>query len=298
MAIATVNPATAETERTYEALTPAEIDERIARAAAAFRGYRRVPPAERASALRRAADLLEREQDALARVMSREMGKLLQAGRDEAVKCARGCRYYADHAASLLRRRAGGERRRTAASSATSRSGGARGHAVELSVLAGVPLCGARPDGRQRRLLKHASNVTACALAHRGDPARAGFPAGVFQTLLIGCRAVAHVIDDPRIARRDADRQRRRRAAGRRQRAGQAAEEDGARARRQRPFIVLADARISPRRSRRAVSARMINSGQSCIAAKRFIVARAQCADEFERRVRGRMRAAERWAIR
>ena len=102
MAIATVNPATAETERTYEALTPAEIDERIARAADAFRSYRRVPLAERASALRRAADLLEREQDALARVMSREMGKLLQAGRDEAVKCARGCRYYADHAASLL----------------------------------------------------------------------------------------------------------------------------------------------------------------------------------------------------
>src|SRR5688572_2115005 len=102
MPIATINPATAETLKTFAALTDAELDDRIALAARTFQTYRRIPLAERAGWLGRAADILEAEQDAFGRLMTTEMGKLLKAGREEAVKCAWGCRFYAEHARRML----------------------------------------------------------------------------------------------------------------------------------------------------------------------------------------------------
>ena len=102
MAIASINPATGETVQTFDELTEAELDEKLELAARAFRTFRRSGIAERAEALRRAAAILEAEQDALGRVMAIEMGKIVKAGREEAAKCAWGCRFYADGAAAML----------------------------------------------------------------------------------------------------------------------------------------------------------------------------------------------------
>ena len=102
MAIATINPATGETVRSFEALSDGEVDAKIALAAAAYRSYRRVPLADRAALLLRAADILEAESDAIGRLMTLEMGKLVKAGKDEALKCALGCRFYAEHGRASL----------------------------------------------------------------------------------------------------------------------------------------------------------------------------------------------------
>ncbi len=102
MPIATINPATAETLQTFDALSGAEIDARIARAALTFRTYRRTPIAERAERMLRAAAILEAEQATFGRMMTTEMGKLVKAGSEEAAKCAWGCRFYAENAARML----------------------------------------------------------------------------------------------------------------------------------------------------------------------------------------------------
>src|SRR5262249_42076617 len=100
--IASINPATGETLRTFEPLTGALIDEKITRAEAAFRNYRSTTPSDRARWLQAAANFLDSEQDRLARIMTLEMGKPIGAARAEAAKCALGCRYYAEHGAQFL----------------------------------------------------------------------------------------------------------------------------------------------------------------------------------------------------
>ncbi|HEV2885471.1 MAG TPA: aldehyde dehydrogenase family protein, partial [Jatrophihabitans sp.] len=102
MPIATTNPATGETVRTFPALDAAALEARIARAASAFERWRRAPVAERAAVVRHAGDILDRERDALGRIMTLEMGKPLKAAVEEAAKCASGCRYYAEHAEAFL----------------------------------------------------------------------------------------------------------------------------------------------------------------------------------------------------
>ena len=102
MPIATVNPATAETLKTFDPLTDAQIDARIERAAVTFRSYRRTPLSERADGMLRAAQILESEQSQFGRMMTTEMGKLVKAGSEEAAKCAWGCRFYAENAARML----------------------------------------------------------------------------------------------------------------------------------------------------------------------------------------------------
>jgi len=102
MAIATVNPATGETLETFQALTSAQIEQNIQLAVTAFRAERKTPFAERARRMREAADILERDKDKFAHLMTLEMGKPYKAAVAEAVKCAGGCRYYADNAEHFL----------------------------------------------------------------------------------------------------------------------------------------------------------------------------------------------------
>ena len=173
MPIATINPATAETLQTFDALTDAQLDDKIAHAARTFQAYRRTPLAERAAWMLRAAEILEAEQDAFGRLMTTEMGKLVKAGREEAAKCAWGCRFYAEHAAAHARRRAGAEHGDRELRPLPAARPDPRGDAVELSVLAGLPPRGARADGRQRRAAQARVERAAVRARDRGHlPAR------------------------------------------------------------------------------------------------------------------------------
>ena len=279
--IATVNPATGKTVRTFAALTEAELDSRIGRADSAWRRYRNTSFAERRRWLERAAEILESEQDTFGRLMTLEMGKPITAARQEAAKCATACRYYVEHGERLL------------ADEAVD-TGGPRSFVRYQPigpVLAVMPwnfpfwqvfrfLAPALTAGNVG-LLKHASNVPQCALAIEEIVRRAGFPEDVFQTLLIPSGMVPRILDDPRVkaatltgsepAGRDVA------ALAGRNIKKTVLELGGS-----DPFVVTAHADLDAA-ARTAALARCVNSGQSCIAAKRFIVVEA-VADEFERR--------------
>jgi succinate-semialdehyde dehydrogenase/glutarate-semialdehyde dehydrogenase len=279
--IATINPATGEIVARFDALTEAQLDDKLARAAEAFRAYRHTTFAERAVWMRRAAEILEAEKDAFGRIMTLEMGKPLAAARQEAAKCATACRYYVEHAERLL----ADELVETGGSMSFIR------YQPIGAVLAIMPwnfpfwqvfrfLAPALMAGNVG-LLKHASNVPRCALAIEDIVRRAGFPADVFQTLLIGAEQVRAVIDDPRVKAVTLTGSE---TAGR-----QVAAQAGRQIKKcvlelggSDPFIVMPSADLAAA-VRTAVQARVINNGQSCIAAKRFIVEEA-VADEFERR--------------
>jgi succinate-semialdehyde dehydrogenase/glutarate-semialdehyde dehydrogenase len=269
-------------------MTDAAVDAAIARAAETFRVWRRTPLAERTRALSRAAAILEDEQDALGRVMTLEMGKLLQAARDEAAKCAWGCRFYAEQAASMLADEP------VASSAARS--------FVRYQPLG--PLLAVMPwnfpfwqvfrfaapalAAGNVVLLKHASNVPQCALRIEDVLRRAGVPEGAFQTLLAEVAQVGRIIDDPRVAgvtltgSEHAGRQIAGRSGGQLKKT--VLELGGS-----DPFIVLPSANLAAA-IETGVKARMVNNGQSCIAAKRFILVGA-IADAFERGFTERVQA-------
>jgi succinate-semialdehyde dehydrogenase/glutarate-semialdehyde dehydrogenase len=288
VAIATINPATGETVRTFEPHTRAQVDEKIALSAAVFRAYRRTPLPERAERMRRAAQILEDEQDTLGRLMTLEMGKLLKAGREEAVKCAWGCRYYAENAERFL---ADEPAKSTATESFI--------HYQPLgTILAVMPwnfpfwqvfrLAAPALMAGNVVLLKHASNVPQCALAIEDVFRRAGFPEGAFQTLLIGSSDVQRVLEDRRVAGVS--------LTGSEHAGRQVASVAGKELKKtvlelggSDPFIVTPTADLDAA-IETAVKARIVNSGQSCIAAKRFIVLDT-IADIFEQRFADRMKA-------
>ena len=286
MAIATINPATGETVRTFEPLTDSQIDERIARAAAAFRTYRRTALPQRAEWMMRAATILESEQETFGRLMTLEMGKLLKAGREEAVKCAWGCRYYAENAARFL----SDEPAPSTATESFIR------YQPLGPILAVMPwnfpfwqvfrLASPALMAGNVVLLKHASNVPQCALAIEDIIRRAGFPDDVFQTLLIGSGPVQRILEDSRIAGVSLTGSE---GAGRQVAsvAGKELKKTVLELGGSDPFIVTASADLDAA-VETAVRARVINSGQSCIAAKRFIVV-DPIADVFERRFTERM---------
>jgi len=279
--IASVNPATGARLRLFEALSEAQVEQRLVLATRAFPPWRQTPMAERASCLRRAADLLEGEKTRWGELMTLEMGKPIGAAIAEAEKCASGCRYYAEHASEFLADEA-------AATDASRSFVRYEPLGVVLAIMPwnfpfwqvfrfAAPALAAGNVG----LLKHASNVPQCALAIEEIFRRSGFPEGVFQTLLIGSERVAALIEDARIAAvtltgSEAAGSSVGRAAG-----GQikktVLELGGS-----DPFVVLPSASLDQAIST-AVRARTINNGQSCIAAKRFIVHR-DIAPEFERR--------------
>ena len=281
MPIATINPATGETLRTFAPLTEPELEARLACADEAYRRHRRTAIADRARLMLRAAEILEQEKDRFGRLMVTEMGKPLKAAVDEATKSASGCRYYAEHAARFL----ADEVVETSAARSWVR------YQPIGPVLAVMPwnfpfwqvfrFAAPALMAGNVGLLKHASNVPQCALAIEEIFRRAGFAEGVFQTLLIETDQVRRVIEDPRVAAVT--------LTGSTGAGGHVASAAGRAIKKtvlelggSDPFIVLPSADLDLA-VRTAVRARVINNGQSCIAAKRFIV-HERIADEFERR--------------
>jgi succinate-semialdehyde dehydrogenase/glutarate-semialdehyde dehydrogenase len=288
MAIATINPATGETLRTFNPLTESELDDKIAHAAKTFQTYRGIPLAERAAWLLRAAEILEAEQGALGRLMTTEMGKLVKAGGEEAAKCAWGCRFYAEQAPRMLADT-------PAESTATTSFVRYKPLGPILAVMpSNFPfwqvfrLAAPALMAGNVVLLKHASNVPQCALAIEDIIRRAGFPDGAFQALLIPPDQVQRVLDDPRVAAvslTGSEGAGRSIAAAAGRQIKKAVLELGG----SDPFIVMPSADLRAAIDT-AVKARVVNSGQSCIAAKRFIVAEA-AADAFERGFTAKMQA-------
>jgi succinate-semialdehyde dehydrogenase/glutarate-semialdehyde dehydrogenase len=293
MPIATVNPANGETLKTYDALGAEEIERRLATAAATFRSYRTTPFAERARLLLRAADLLDEDQDDIAQVMTTEMGKPVKQARAEAAKCAKAMRWYADHAEELL---ADEEPPESAA-----RDSGASRVIVRYRplgpVLAVMPwnfplwqvVRFAAPAlmAGNVGLLKHASNVPQTALYLEDLFRRAGFPDGCFQTLLIGSGAVEDILRDPRIKAATLTGSE---PAGRAVAsvAGEEIKKTVLELGGSDPFVVMPSADID-KAARTAVTARVQNNGQSCIAAKRFIV-HTDVFDDFAERFAAAMK--------
>src|SRR5881392_942553 len=200
MAIASINPATGELSKRFDSHTDGEIESALDRAVSAFEKYRASSFAERAVKLRHAAEMLEKDREHFARIITSEMGKLLRGSIDEIEKCARGCRFYAEHGEKFL--------------SEQIVSSDARRSYVRYDplgvVLAIMPwnfpfwqvfrFAAPALMAGNVGLLKHASNVPQCALAIEEVLRGAGFEDGVFQTLLVGSDRVAAIIEDPRVA--------------------------------------------------------------------------------------------------
>ncbi|MGC2416580.1 MAG: NAD-dependent succinate-semialdehyde dehydrogenase [Candidatus Acidiferrales bacterium] len=288
MAIATINPATGELLKSFEPLSDSQINEKIRRAAEAFPKFRALTFAQRAHMMREAADILESEKNAIARLMTTEMGKTLRSAVDEAVKCAWVCRHYADRAEAFL----ADEIIQTNATRSYVRY-------QPLGIIL-VVMPWNFPFWQAFRfiapglmagnvgLLKHASNVPQCALKIEEVLCRAGFPEGVFQTLLIGADKVDRILDDPRIAAATltgSEEAGVNVGAGAAKRIKKVVLELGG----SDPFVVMPSANFDEAVAT-AVKARTINNGQSCIAAKRFIIAES-IADRFEREFVARMQA-------
>jgi succinate-semialdehyde dehydrogenase/glutarate-semialdehyde dehydrogenase len=280
MAIATINPATGKVEKTFEPLSDVQIEVKLQTAADTFAKYRHVPFAERARMMLKAAEILEKEKENFARVMTTEMGKTFRSAVDEAAKCAWVCRYYAENAEKFL----ADEIVETTAKRSYIR------YQPLGPVLAVMPwnfpfwqvMRFAAPAlmAGNVGLLKHASIVPQSALLIEEVFRRAGFPAGCFQTLLIGSNKVDRVLGDPRVM-----------AATLTGSEGAGIEVGIGAAKRIKkvvlelggsdPFIVMPTANLEVATAT-AVKARIFNNGQSCIAAKRFVVAEP-IADKFEK---------------
>jgi len=279
MAIATINPATGEVLKTFEPLMAAQIEQKLQLAESAFRTHRRTTFPERAQNMLRAAEILEKEKDECARLMTLEMGKPLKAAVAEALKCALGCRYYAENSERFL----ADEMVETSAKRSFIR------YLPIGPILAIMPwnfpfwqvfrfVAPALMAGNVA-LLKHASNVPQCALRIEEILRRAGFAEGVFQTLLIGSGPVDGILNDSRVVAATLTGSE---LAGIQvgisaaKRVKKVVLELGG----SDPFIVMPSADLDAAVAT-AVEARVQNNGQSCIAAKRFIVAE-KIADKFE----------------
>ena len=289
MALTTINPATGDTIAEFEEHSVDEVERRLTASVEAFREWSARPIPERAAVLSRMAGLLETERDRLAGLMTLEMGKTFRAARDEATKCAAGCRYYAEHAATIM-------------ASVPVEHEGMKNGEVRFEPLGTVlavmpwnfpfwqvirfaaPALGAGNVG----LLKHASNVPQCAVALEDLWRRAGAPDGAFQTLLIGSARVESIVADSRVAAVTLTGSE---GAGRAVAtvAGRHLKKTVLELGGSDPFIVAASADLELA-VKTAVDARIINNGQSCIAAKRFIVLE-EIADEFTARFLQRMSA-------
>jgi len=286
MPIATINPATGEVIETFQALSAAEIESKLQLAVAAFRAERKTPFAERARRMLKAAEILEQDKERFGRLMTLEMGKPYKAAVAEAAKCATACRYYAENAEKFL----ADEVVETGAKKSFIR------YLPIGPILAVMPwnfpfwqvIRFAAPAlmAGNVGLLKHASNVPQCAIEIDNLFKAAGFPPGVFQTLLIGSQQVDALLNDPRVMAATltgSEQAGIQVGIGAAKRIKKVVLELGG----SDPFIVMPSADLDTAVAT-AVEARVINNGQSCIAAKRFIVA-APIADEFERKFVARM---------
>jgi succinate-semialdehyde dehydrogenase/glutarate-semialdehyde dehydrogenase len=288
MAIATINPATGQLIKSFEALSDSQIEAKLKLAAATFPKFRKLTFAERAAMMNKAAEILESDKEDLGRLMTLEMGKTFRSAVDEAVKCAWACRYYAENAERFL----------ADEDVATNAKRSYIKYQPLGVVLAIMPwnfpfwqvfrfIAPGLMAGNVG-LLKHASNVPQCALKIEEILQRAGFPEGAFQTLLIGAKQVDAILSDSRVA-----------AATLTGSEGAGVEVGVSAAKRIKkvvlelggsdPFIVMPSADLDLAVDT-AVKARAVNNGQSCIAAKRFIVAE-EIADRFENAFVAKMKA-------
>jgi succinate-semialdehyde dehydrogenase/glutarate-semialdehyde dehydrogenase len=282
MPIETRNPATGDVLATFDEMDAAIVEARLATASEAVHALRSTSPEQRAEWLCRAADLLDRDNERVAKLMTTEMGKTLSSARAESTKCAQALRYFAQHGPGYLEA--------VQADAAAMGAAHAESRFEPLGVVLAVmpwnfplwqvirfaaPALMAGNVG----LLKHASNVPQTALWLEQLFLDAGFPTGAFQTLLIGAGRVEAVLRDPRVAAATLTGSE---AAGRSvaRVAGEELKKTVLELGGSDPFVVMSSADLT-RAARTAAIARSMNNGQSCIAAKRFIVAE-EVADEFE----------------
>jgi succinate-semialdehyde dehydrogenase/glutarate-semialdehyde dehydrogenase len=290
MPIATINPATGEVIRTFQPLTEGEIEKKLQLAVKVFKSERRTPFAVRAERMRKAAAIIERDKEKFGHLMTLEMGKTYKSAVAEAVKCATACRYYAENAERFM----ADEIVETGAKKSFIR------YLPIGPILAvmpwnfpfwqvfrfAVPALMAGNVG----LLKHASNVPQCALAIESILLEAGFPEGAFQSLLIGSGQVDALLNDPRVMAATltgSEQAGIQVGIGAAKRIKKVVLELGG----SDPFIVMPSADLEAAVST-AVTARVQNNGQSCIAAKRFIVAEP-IADAFEKKFVAKMESLQ-----
>ncbi|MEM1311397.1 MAG: aldehyde dehydrogenase family protein, partial [Cyanobacteria bacterium P01_H01_bin.153] len=278
MAIATTNPTNGQCLKTFSALGSAAIAARIEQAERAFQRYRQTSLQQRATWLLAAADLLENNRQAYGEMITLEMGKPLKSAIAEVSKCAWVCRYYAEHAADFLRDM-------PATTDASQSFVRYQPLGIVLAVMPwNFPFWQvfrfAAPTlmAGNVALLKHASNVPQSALLIEEIFRKAGFPDGVFQTLLVGAAAVADILSDDRVQAATLTGSE---PAGRAlaSTAGKYLKPTLLELGGTDPFIVMPSADLAAVIAS-AVTARMLNNGQSCIAAKRFILHEA-IADDF-----------------
>lgn len=288
MSIASINPTNGETLKTFAALDARQIEDRLAKACGAFETYRRTSFAQRAHWLTEVAKLLEHEKAQLARIMTLEMGKLLRAAEEEIIKCVKGCRFYAENAERFLAEQ----------EIPTETARNYVRYEPIGAVLAIMPwnfpfwqvfrFAAPALMAGNVVLLKHAANVPQCALAIEDIFRRAGFEEGVFQTLLIETEQTRGFIDDPRVKAVTLTGS---------ERAGSEVASAAARQIKKSvlelggsdPFVVMPSADLEAA-IKTGVTARTLNTGQSCIAAKRFILAE-QIYDRFVADFVAKMRA-------
>jgi len=290
MTLEAINPATGETIATYDEATPQQVDAIVASVHDAWQGWRRRSFDERAAPMRRAAEILRREADEFAALMAREMGKPVRDGAAETKKCATACDYYAEHAARFC--------------ADQSVQTDARASFVAFKplgvVLAVMPwnfpfwqvFRFAAPGlmAGNAAVLKHASNVPGCALAIEDVFRRAGFPENLFRTLMIGSKRVDAVIAHSKVAAVTLTGSG---PAGRAvaAKAGSVLKKTVLELGGSDPYLVLEDADLDVAADV-CTRARLVNSGQSCIAGKRFLVVERVRAG-FEERFVARMRASK-----
>ncbi len=280
MAISTINPATGKLHKSFEPLKQTEIATKLDLAQQAFAKYRKTSFAERAQSIRACAEILEKNKEAFASTMTLEMGKTYKSALAEVQKCAWVCNFYAEHAAEFL-------------ADVHVKTDGSQSFVSYQPlgvILAVMPwnfpfwqvfrFAAPALMAGNVALLKHASNVPQCALAIEEVFQKAGFPEGVFQTLLISAAQVGDIIADDRVKAAT--------LTGSEPAGASLAAAAGKQIKKvvlelggSDPFIVLESADIEAAVST-GITARMLNNGQSCIAAKRFIVAES-VADKFEK---------------
>ena len=286
MPIATINPATGEVIKTFPALSECEIEKKLQLAVSSFQTGRTTSFATRAQRMLKAAQIIERDKEKFAHLMTLEMGKTYKSALAEALKCTTACRYYAENTERFL-------------ADEVIETGAKKSFVRYLPigpVLAVMPwnfpfwqvfrFAAPALMAGNVGLLKHASNVPQCALAIESIFLEAGFPEGSFQTLLIGSSQVDALLNDPRVVAATltgSEQAGIQVGIGAAKRIKKVVLELGG----SDPFIVMPSADLEAAVST-AVQARIQNNGQSCIAAKRFIVAEP-IADEFERRFVAKM---------
>jgi succinate-semialdehyde dehydrogenase/glutarate-semialdehyde dehydrogenase len=284
MSIATTNPATGRVLRTFDAMTSEQLEQALRRSVSGFERLRGTTFAQRAGWMRAAADILDAERDAVAATMTTEMGKTLASAKAEVTKCAKACRFYAERAEGFL----ADEPADAAAVSATRAYVRYQPLGPVLAIMPwNFPLWQAMRFAAPALmagnvgLLKHASNVPQCALFMEDLFGRAGFPEGSFGTLLVGSDRVEAVLSDKRVRAATLTGS---------EGAGRAVAEIAGRVLKKTvlelggsdPFVVMPSADLE-KAAKVATTARCQNNGQSCIAAKRFIV-HTDAYDEFTER--------------